>query len=141
MIPLQQFCDVHEVSINNVYVQKSTGKLNKNLFRRVGKKDLLVDNKAFVRRKIFQDKIIQENQDLFYHLTESMSQRQMALLISDRYDVPYSGLYIAISRDLFKLKIQDPILSYKTSKNNWIINKYYRYLLRQERKKNKNFTF
>lgn len=141
MIPLQQFCDIHEISVNNIYVQKSTGKLNKNLFHRSGKKDLLIDNEAFVRRKMFQDKIIQENQNLFYYLTENMSQRQMAILISDRYNVPHGGLYVAINRDLFKLKIQDSVLSYKTSKSNWIINKYYRYLLRQERKKDKDFTF
>lgn len=137
----QNFSKQFGVEVNNIAVQKSKGRLPDKFFSGKRGRDRRIDEKPILRRKAFQQKIILENQQLYYYLTDTMSKKKMAALISDKYQVKHGGILGFIQGRICKTKENDSVLSYRICRSDWIINKYYRYLLRQKRKTNPDFTF
>lgn len=142
MMSVEHFCEEYDVQPNNVFVQRHHGRLAESLFYvpKTGRK-ILIDHKQVLRRKDFQTKTIQENQQLFHYLLETKSANKISTIIGTRYHQPISSLNNFLSRYLFSCNEYDSVIAFRLSKNHQVMNKYYRYLLRQERKTNPHFTF
>jgi hypothetical protein len=113
------FCNKYGVATSSFYVSRRAGQFPKNVcYTKKGDDLLYVNEEYFLRRQKFKEDVIQFNQDLYYLLSEHMSDTNISRLVSVTGKVKLLSCNTFLSDGLWTIG-RTSIMSTKVSNANW----------------------
>ncbi len=127
-IKIATFADKYDLTIDNVYVQKS--KVSPLAFRKSARDRTQVDETHFLRRKNFKKKVWLESHDMYYFLARHLTDVDISrLLVSVDPSVNVTTWNIFLNRTLF-MTDESSIMHMKVYGLSWKFYRYARWLVR-----------
>lgn len=123
------FAQKYGVSEETIWVNKSTGRIPKEVFYKPINDSQHIDESYFLRRKNFKRKIQLQNQELYYWAIESIQFAKIAKAISSLYGCHVGSVVTYVNGNLFYID-DTSIMSTKVPDIAWMFNKYMRMLFR-----------
>ena len=130
-IPIKDFCELHGANYRSLISMRCRGNFYpKSAFKIVGKNALYIDEKFFLRRKAFHDKLRRYNEKIYFEVEDFFKVSELARSVVRKYpkiDLVEGGVYNYLYRDMFNT-VPKSITKYRIHQNEWLVFKYFRQL-------------
>lgn len=125
------FCAKYNMTTANICTQRGRGAIAETAFHKPdGTNVWHIKESHFERRAEFKKKVILFNQELYFKLTEVLSESELSRRIASIYGGSFRTYASFFQRDLF-LSMDNLFLKHKVSKSHWSMFKYGHKLIRE----------